>query len=424
MKYTRFLLIAILALTFSVSANAQTITGTVPIKWVSTLPTKCKATDKARALSYRYSATIGLYYCSADNTWTAITATPASYGDGSAAAPSITFALDTDTGLYRSGANTLNFATGGTLRATLSSAGLFTTTGGLSSTTGAYSSSITSTLGTITSSTPAFTNTATWNSGGVTFTNIFSNVTDTASAAASLLIDLQVGGTSQFKVTKGGAGTFTGSLSATGIFFGGSGSAGAPQYSFTSDTDTGIYNNAANGLAGSVGGARYLQLSSGTSGLGDIDGNGSSKVITINQAGDIAINAQGANVTVTAAASNFNGSILSSGATSGVGYATGAGGTVTQATSRTTGVTLNKVTGSITLVSAAGSATPASFTVTNSAVAATDTPHCVQKSGTDKYIILITAVGAGSFEITFYTTGGTTTEQPVFNCSIIKGVAS
>lgn len=46
--------------------------------------------------------------------------------------------------------------------------------------------------------------TDTWNAGGTTFTAIKMNATDTASAAASLLIDLQVGGVSQFKVSKGG----------------------------------------------------------------------------------------------------------------------------------------------------------------------------------------------------------------------------
>jgi hypothetical protein len=45
---------------------------------------------------------------------------------------------------------------------------------------------------------------ATWNASGTTFTAVKMNVTDTASAAASLLLDLQVGGTSQFKVSKGG----------------------------------------------------------------------------------------------------------------------------------------------------------------------------------------------------------------------------
>ena len=108
----------------------------------------------------------------------------------------------------------------------------------------------------------------------------------------------------------------------------------------------------------------------------------------------------------------------------GLGYGTGAGGTVTQATSRTTGVTLNKPTGAITLVSAAGSTSWQSFTVTNSLVAATDVVCVVQKSGTDKYMMHVTNVAAGSFQITFATTGGTTTEQPVFNFAVIKGSTS
>jgi len=117
------------------------------------------------------------------------------------------------------------------------------------------------------------------------------------------------------------------------------------------------------------------------------------------------------------------GTIVSTG-TAGVGYATGAGGTITQITSRTTGVTLNKTTGAITLFSAAGSATAATFTVTNSTVAATDVIILNQKSGTDLYDLMVTAVAAGSFNITFRTTGGTTTETPVFNFAVIKGVAA
>lgn len=115
---------------------------------------------------------------------------------------------------------------------------------------------------------------------------------------------------------------------------------------------------------------------------------------------------------------------VSTGATSGSGYATGAGGTVTQATSRTTGVTINKVCGAITLVSAAGSTSWTSFTVTNSAVAATDVVIVSQKSGVDLYQVFVTAVAAGSFQITFATTGGTTTEQPVFNFAVIKAVTA
>jgi hypothetical protein len=117
------------------------------------------------------------------------------------------------------------------------------------------------------------------------------------------------------------------------------------------------------------------------------------------------------------------GTIVSSG-TAGVGYSTGAGGTVIQGTSRTTGVTLNKTTGAITLFSAAGTTTAATFTVTNSTVAATDVIILNQKSGTDLYDLMVTAVAAGSFNLTFRTTGGTTTETPVFNFAVIKGVAA
>lgn len=110
--------------------------------------------------------------------------------------------------------------------------------------------------------------------------------------------------------------------------------------------------------------------------------------------------------------------------TGSIGYGTGAGGVVTQITSRSTGVTLNKVSGAITLVSNAGSTTPATFVVTNSTISATDTVIVNQKSGTDIYLTFVTNVGAGQFSITFYTTGGTTTEQPVFNFNVLKGVAA
>ena len=109
------------------------------------------------------------------------------------------------------------------------------------------------------------------------------------------------------------------------------------------------------------------------------------------------------------------------GSTGTLGFVAGAGGAVTQATSRTTGVTLNKSCGQITMFSAAGSATAATFTVTNSQVAATDIIRVNQQSGTNLYNFLITAVANGSFNITFYTTGGTATDAPVINFSVIKG---
>jgi hypothetical protein len=119
----------------------------------------------------------------------------------------------------------------------------------------------------------------------------------------------------------------------------------------------------------------------------------------------------------------FSGNVLIFGA-GGLGYATGSGGTVTQGTSRTTGVTLNKTNGAITMFSAAGSMVAATFTVTNSTVAATDTIVLNQKSGTNLYVLLVTAVAAGSFNITFYTTGGVATDAPVINFSVIKAVTA
>lgn len=107
-----------------------------------------------------------------------------------------------------------------------------------------------------------------------------------------------------------------------------------------------------------------------------------------------------------------------------LGYATGAGGAVTQLTSRATGVTLNKLSGQITLFAAAGSATAATFTVTNSTVAATDTVIVNAQSGTNVYLTYVTAVAAGSFNITFNTTGGTTSDSPVINFAVIKAVAA
>jgi hypothetical protein len=127
---------------------------------------------------------------------------------------------------------------------------------------------------------------------------------------------------------------------------------------------------------------------------------------------------------ITGSSLAVTGVVTSSGATSGIGYATGAGGAVTQITSRTTGVTNNKACGAITMFSAAGSATWATFTVTDSAVAATDTIIANEKSGTNLYMLAVTAVGAGTFNLSFATTGGTATDAPVINYCVIKGVAA
>ena len=97
---------------------------------------------------------------------------------------------------------------------------------------------------------------------------------------------------------------------------------------------------------------------------------------------------------------------------------------VTQLTSRTTGVTLNNPVGIITLVSAAGSQTDATFTVTNSFVAVSDIVNISAGTGTDPRRVAITTVANGSFNVTTAAISGATTESPTLNfivhkCSII-----
>jgi hypothetical protein len=120
--------------------------------------------------------------------------------------------------------------------------------------------------------------------------------------------------------------------------------------------------------------------------------------------------------------------ILSTGATSGVGYATGAGGSQTQLTSRTTGVTLNTICGSITLFSTTTTAgTFASFTVTNSAVAATDVVviNIGASATADRYNVTVTAVAAGSFRVQIHNVAAVgVAEAPVLNFAIIKAVTA
>jgi hypothetical protein len=101
------------------------------------------------------------------------------------------------------------------------------------------------------------------------------------------------------------------------------------------------------------------------------------------------------------------------------------GGTVTQLTSKSTGVTLNKVTGQITMNSAALAAGAfVSFTVTNSFVNTATVPYVAVASGgtTDAYHAFVTAVATGSFNITVQNiTGGPLSESPVISFNLIQG---
>lgn len=121
--------------------------------------------------------------------------------------------------------------------------------------------------------------------------------------------------------------------------------------------------------------------------------------------------------------------VLALSPTGGLGYGTGAGGAVTQATNKSTGVTLNTVTGQITMNNAnlAGQ-TEVSFTLTNSAIAATDVVLVSIASGAtaNSYVVSVGATAAGSCviqlgNVTLATTLG---EAVVLNFAVIKGVTS
>ena len=104
------------------------------------------------------------------------------------------------------------------------------------------------------------------------------------------------------------------------------------------------------------------------------------------------------------------------------------GGTVTQATNKTTGVTLNTESGQITMNNAAlGAAAEATFEVTNDKVAAADIPFVAIASGgtAGSYILGVSAVAAGSFKITVTNvSAGSLSEAVVINFGLFKGSAS
>lgn len=111
----------------------------------------------------------------------------------------------------------------------------------------------------------------------------------------------------------------------------------------------------------------------------------------------------------------------------GLGYGPGAGGAVTQITSKATGVTLNKICGTITTHNASLAAgAEVSFTVTNSVVAAGDTIIANIASGAtvNTYMISVTAVAAGSFRIGLTNVGATLGEALVINFAVIRAVSA
>jgi hypothetical protein len=114
-------------------------------------------------------------------------------------------------------------------------------------------------------------------------------------------------------------------------------------------------------------------------------------------------------------------------ASTAFGYSAGAGGTVTQLTSKTTGVTLNELTGNITMNNAFMAANArVTFTLTNSEIAAEDFVLVQQVSGGTVGAYDCCAVAAGgsaNITVTNDPDAGRT-ESPVLKFIVIKAVVT
>lgn len=132
-----------------------------------------------------------------------------------------------------------------------------------------------------------------------------------------------------------------------------------------------------------------------------------------------------------ATVSDFNAAALSAAppvSQSAFGYSTGSGGTVTQATSKATAVTLNKLCGQITMNAAALAAgVVVTFVFTNSVLAVGDMIAVNHVSGgtIGPYLInaRVTGAGAGSISVR-NTSAGSLSDAVVIGFVVIKAVTS
>jgi len=187
-----------------------------------------------------------------------------------------------------------------------------------------------------------------------------------------------------------------------------------------------------NGGSGASGGAYAAWAKNGT-GTWYI---GNSSVLTGDSLDDLLIenyNSYAATIRIASATNNvtFLGQVNAGGfltsSNTGIGYSTGAGGTVTQATNKSTGVTLNKISGAITMNGAAlGAGTIVAFVLTDSAIAAGDVMVMNHISGGTVGSYTFNAqCTAGSATIAVRNaTAGSLSEAVVIQFVVIKGSSS
>lgn len=160
----------------------------------------------------------------------------------------------------------------------------------------------------------------------------------------------------------------------------------------------------------------YLQLA---------DGSG---VLSLATAGNNVSGAAAAATTTTRLTIDASGNILNI-SSGGLGYGAGSGGAVTQITSKSTSVTLNKTNGQITLNNASLAANAvATFVLNNSTISSTDTiivSVSNSVSGAQNYNCWIGGVANGSCTIGIRNiSAGALSDAVVLNFSVIKAVTS
>jgi len=211
-------------------------------------------------------------------------------------------------------------------------------------------------------------------------------------------------------------GTITGGTGVTMRFA--DGTTAVPTISFNSDPDTGWFWESTGLVGFTSNGTQRMRFATDLTIHADaVFQIGSSGVTSP----DVTLGRAAANVWTTP--DRF----VSTGATAGIGYGTGAGGTVTQATSKSTGVTLNTVTGEITMNAAAlAAATVVSFTLTSSAIAAGDQVIIQHVSGgtVGAYTVCALAAGGSATVSVRNNTAGSLSEALVLKYSVFKSVTA
>jgi hypothetical protein len=215
------------------------------------------------------------------------------------------------------------------------------------------------------------------------------------------------------------------------------GTAAKPGVTFTGDEDTGLYRSGTNELAVTVGGAEAAKFTATQTSLkGDInlDDGGSfqttlqlvtptaARTITFPDAtGTVGLVAGSTGQLVFNLDGAYSGGPLYDNTKGTLGYNTG--GTFTQETSKSTGVTLNGASGRITLNAAALAAdTTVSFTLTNTSITANDLLLLNHVSGGTAGAYTVNGqAGAGTASINVRNvTGGSLSEAIVIGFAVLK----